>query len=180
MQFSEDQIKDALETKDRITAEIQKHKEQIELLEKNLTLINSILKQQSFTKASALKETKPQPKQDQPIPLRKNTDGSLIANAYVTPDEVSIVLEEGIALKEDIHPFKSFFLDRIIGDMKRKDIAELEKGTINEDAIINCLINKDGAVLREIIIKNYRQKERVNEIINTATWSLSKMIDNTK
>jgi hypothetical protein len=180
MDFSEDQIKDALEIKEQLSSEIQKHKEQIEMLEKNLTLINSILKQQSFTKASVLKDIKVQPKQDQVIPLRKNTDGSLIANAYVTPNEVSIVLEENVELKEDTHPFRSFFLERIIGDMKRKDVADFEKGTINEDAIINCLINKDGALLREIIIKNYRQKERVNEILNTATWSFSKMIDNSK
>ena len=42
------------------------------------------------------------------------------------------------------------------------------------------MINKDGSLLREVIIKNYRQKERVNEIINTATWSFSKMIENSK
>jgi hypothetical protein len=180
MQFSEDQIKDALEIKERLSSEIQKHKEQIEMLEKNLTLINSILKQQSFTKASTLKDTKEPSKQDQIIPLRKNTDGSLIANAYVTPNEVSIVLEDGLELKEDTHPFKSFFLERIIGDMKKKDLAEFEKGEIDENAVINCLVNKNGVLLREIIIKNYRQKERINEIISTATWSFSKMIDNSK
>ncbi len=182
MQFSEEQIREALETKERLTSEIQKHKEEIELLEKNLALINSILKQQSFTKASALKVTKAEApeKNDYSVALRKNTDGALIANAHITPDQVSIILEDGLTLREDMHPFKSFFLDRIIGEMKRKDIVELEKGQIGEDSIINCLINKDGTLLREIIIKNYRQKERVNEIISTATWSFSKMIENSK
>ena len=179
MQFSEDQIKDVLEIKERLTTQIQKHKEEIEMLEKNLTLINSILKQQSYTKASALKDAET-PKNDYSVVLRKNTDGLVIANAHVTPERVSIVLEDNIALREDMHPFKSFFLERIIGEMKRKDQAEFEKGDLDEDSIINCLINKDGALLREIIIKNYRQKDRVNEIINTATWSLSKMIENSK
>jgi hypothetical protein len=183
MQFSEDQVKEALETKERLTSEIQKHKEEIEMLEKTLALINSILKQQSFTRASDLKGAEPQiqkSKEDYSVALRKNTDGSLIANAYVTPEQVSIVLEDGVTLREDMHPFKSFFLERIIGEMKRKDMAEFERGGIEQNSIINCLVNKDGALLREIIIKNYRQKERVNEIINTATWSLSKMIENSK
>ena len=175
MQFSEDQIKDALETKDRINQEIQKHKEEIELLEKNLMLINTILKQQSFTKASSLKDAK-----EEAIPLRKSADGPLIANAYVTPDKVSIILEQNIELKEDMHPFKSFFIERIIGEMKKKDIAEAERGTINQEFIIDLLINKNGSNLREIIIKNYRQKERINEIISTATWSFSKMMENIK
>lgn len=181
MQFSEDNIKDVLEVKERLTSEIQKHKEEIEFLEKNLTIINSILKQQSFTKASSLKETKIEtPKDDYSIPLKRSTDGSLIGNAHITPNQVSIVLDNTLNLKEDMHPFKSFFLERIIGEMKKKDIAELERGALTEDAMINCLVNKDGALLREIIIKNYRQKERVNEIISTATWSLSKMIENCK
>ena len=139
MQFSEGQVREALETKERLTSEIQKHKEEIEMLEKNLALIDSILKQQSFTKASDLKESKAetQAKDDYSVALRKNTDGSLIANAHITPNQVSIVLEDGLTLREDMHPFKSFFLDRIIGEMKRKDIAELEKGQIGEDSIIN-------------------------------------------
>jgi hypothetical protein len=181
MQFSEDQIKDVLEVKERLTSEIQKHREEIEALEKNLALINSMLKQQSFTKASSLKETKPQAeKEDYSIPIKKNTDGSLIGNAHISQDQVLIVLDNSLDLKEDMHPFKSFFLERIIGEMKKKDIADLEKGIITQDNIINCLINKNGTSLREIIIKNYRQKERVNEIISTATWSLSKMIENSK
>lgn len=181
MEFSEEQVKDALEVRDRISAQIEKHKEEIEMLERNLVLINSVLKQQSFTKASSLRGTEPKPKStDYTIPLKKNTDGSLIANAYVTPERVSIIVEDGIELNEDSHPFKSFFLERIIGEMKRKDIVEFEKGDIGENSIIDCLVNKDGTLLREIIIKNYRQKERVNEIVNTAAWSFSKMIENTK
>ena len=180
--FSEDNIKDVLEVKDRLTSEIQKHKEEIEILEKNLSLINNILKQQSFTKASSLKDTKQEPKEskqepkdDYSVPLKRNTDGSLIGNAHISPDQVLIILDNTLNLKEDMHPFKSFFLDRIIGEMRKKDMVDLEKGIIDEESMIDCLVNKDGALLREIIIKNYRQKERVNEIINTATWSLSKI-----
>ena len=62
--------------------------------------------------------------------------------------------------------------------MKRKDHADADNGIIQKESVIDCVINKNGVTLREIIVKNYRQKERVNEIINTAAWSLSKMIDN--
>src|SRR3990172_6303232 len=103
---------------------------------------------------------------------------SVIANAYVTPEQVSIILEEGVGLQPETPPFKSFFVERIIGEMKKKDNAEAENGKIQRESIIDCIINKNGSKIREIIIKNYRQKERINEIINTAAWSLSKMIDN--
>jgi hypothetical protein len=46
--------------------------------------------------------------------------------------------------------------------------------------VIDYIINKNGSDIREIIIKNYRQKERVNEIINTVGWSLTRMLENIK
>jgi len=62
--------------------------------------------------------------------------------------------------------------------MKKKDVEQVESGVIKKDDIINCVINDNGGRIREIIIKNYRQEERVDEIINTATWSLTRMIEN--
>jgi len=175
MRFSDEQMREILELQQKISEKIQQHKEEVELLEKNLSILNSIIKQSSFTKASMLEPSK---EDESVIPITKSGDGTLIANAHITPNQVSIVLEEGVGLNEEIPPFKSFFLDRIIGEMKRKDTADADNGTIQKESVIDCVINKNGTTLREIVIKNYRQKERVNEIINTAAWSLSKMIDN--
>jgi len=85
-----------------------------------------------------------------------------------------------VTLDMETHPFKSFFLDRIIGGMESKDNLDVQNGKISEGAVINCIINKDGSKIREILIKNYRERERVNEIINTASWSFSRMIENSK
>jgi len=178
MEFTEEQVKDILELKDRIFQQIEKHKEEIEILEKNLSILNQILKQSSFTKASSLESTKTKQKSESVIPITKTSDGSVIANAYVTPEQVSIVMEENIELQSETPPLKSFFVERIIGEMKKKDYVEAENGKIQKESVIDCIINKNGSEIREIIIKNYREKERVDEIINTAAWSLSKMIDN--
>lgn len=178
MEFSEEQIRNVLELKERISQQIEKYKEEIEWLEKNLSVLDTILKQSSFTKASLLDNSTSSRKSQSPIPLTKTSDGSIIANAYVTPEQVSIILEENIGLQAETPPFKSFFVERIIGEMKKKDNTEAENGKIQRESVIDCIINKNGSQIREIIIKNYRQKERINEIINTAAWSLSKMIDN--
>ena len=178
MEFSESQVKDILELRDRINQQIEKHKEEIESLEKNLSVLNTILKQSSFTKASLLDTKTSSVKSQSPIPITKTSDGSIIANAYVTPEQLSIVLEDGVGLETETPPFKSFFIERIIGEMKKKDKAEAESGRLQRESVIDCIINKNGSKIIEIIIKNYRQKERINEIINTASWSFSKMIDN--
>ena len=180
MKFSEEQIKEILVLKESLIEQIEKHQEGIEMIEKNITVLDLFLKNSSFTKASQL-ETKAEvikKPEESSIPIKRSNDGKLIANAYVTPEKVSIVLDNEILIDADTPPFKSFFLDRIIGEMKKRDNVEVSNGKIQRESIIDYIINKKGTNIREIIIKNYRQKERVNELINTAGWSLTRMLEN--
>ena len=179
MKFSDEQIRDVLELKEELSEKIIKYKEQIEKLEKNISVLNTILKQSSFTKASDLTRNAPKIiKQERKIAITKSSDGTTIANAFVTNNEVSIVLEDNVTLDPKTPPLKTFFVDRIIGEMKKNDIRQVEDGKIKNHEVIDCIINDNGSKIREIVIKNYREKERVDEIINTATWSLTRMIEN--
>ena len=180
-------MKDIVALKENLIEQIDKHQESIEMLEKNLIILDLVLKESSFTKASQLgksktvsqnKTTEAKKPSENSIPITRGNDGKVIANAYVTPDQVSIVLDNEIEIDADTPPFKSFFLDRILGEMKRKDSVEAENGKIQKESMINYIINKNGSDIREIIIKNYRQKERVNELINTVGWSLTRMLEN--
>ena len=179
MRFSDEQIHDMLELKEDLAEKIIKYREQLEKLEKYISVLDTILKQSSFTKASNLTRNAPKTiKQERKIAITKSSDGTIIANAFVTHDEVSIILEDGVALDQKTPPLKTFFVDRIIGEMKKNDIQQVEDGKIKNNEVIDCVINDNGSKIREIIIKNYRQKERIDEIINTATWSLTRMIEN--
>lgn len=189
MKFSEEQIRDVVALKDSLVEQIEKHQESIEMLEKNITILDLVLKGSSFTKASQLEkprkveiQNKAETKKpvENSIPIKRGSDGKIIANAFVTAEQVSIVLDDEIEIDADTPPFKSFFLDRIIGEMKKKDSVEAESGKIQKESIIEYMINKNGSDIREIIIKNYREKERVNELINTAGWSLTRMLENIK
>ena len=195
MAFSEAQVKEIVALKESLIEQIDKHQEGIEMLGKNIAMLDLFLKNSSFTKASKLEIKKEIEKPKSEIiekpkseiiekPLEKSTpikrvgDGKIIANAFVTAEQVSIVLDDEISISADTPPFKSFFLDRIIGEMKKKDTVEAENGKIQKESVIDCTINKNGTDIREIIIKNYRQKDRVNELIKTVGWSLTRMLEN--
>ena len=191
MKFSEEQVKEIVALREDLMKQVDKHQEGIEMLEKNIIVLDGFLKDSSFVKASKL-DTKIEPKEEikisnpvenskpveNSIPIKRGNDGKIIANAYVTPEQVSIILDEQILINADTPPFKSFFLDRIIGEMKKKDFVEAENGKIQKESIIDYIINKNGADIREIIIKNYREKQRVTELINTVGWSLTRMLEN--
>jgi hypothetical protein len=190
MQYTDEQIQKMLELKESIIDKMAKHQDELDFLQKNLDVLDVVLKGSSFTKASSLPrstepvtkepEVKIEAKEEKPesIQIKKNKDGEVIANAFVTPEKISIILNEGIGLTDEIPPLRSFFIERIIGEMKKIDSTDVKNGKIDENSVIDCIINKNGPAIREIIIKNYRQKERLDEIINTATWSLTRMLEN--
>ena len=186
MHHTEEQIRDMIKLKETIIKKLSRYEEEIGFLQKTLDILDVTLKNSSFTKASDLPKNNFVEKldatnlqeTDQIIQIKKNKDGKIIANATVTPEQVSIVLEDNIGLTEEDAPLRSFFVERIIGGMKKSDDKLVENGEINEESVINCIINKNGTSIREIIIKNYREKNRVDEIISTATWSLTRMIEN--
>ena len=193
MQYTDEQIQKMLELKESLIDKMTKHQDELDFLQKNLDVLDMVLKGSSFTKASSLPrkaetkvekeessaETKVEKKHTtESIQIKKNKDGEVIANAFVTPEKISIIMSEGIGLTDEIPPLRSFFIERIIGEMKKTDSVDVKNGKIDQSSVIDCVINKNGPAIREIIIKNYRQRERLDEIINTATWSLTRMIEN--
>ena len=197
MQYTDEQIEKMLQLKESIVDKMAKHQDELDFLQKNLDILDVVLKGSSFTKASSLpRKSEPSvetmAKKEEPsvetmakkedttdsIQIKKNKDGEVIANAFVTPEKISIIMSEGIGLTDEIPPLRSFFIERIIGEMKKIDSVDVKNGKIDQSSVIDCVINKNGQAIREIIIKNYRQKERLDEIINTATWSLTRMLEN--
>ena len=190
MDYSEENMRDILELREWISEEIEKREREIEKFQQNLRILDSLVKQSSFSKASSLVSTNKQSMQSSQsiqssqqtstlIPI-KTPDNKILANTHVTSDELVIIPLEDTILDVETHPFKSFFLGRIIGGMESQDRLDIQNGKIPQNSAISCLVNKDGTRIREILIKNYRQKERVNEIINTVTWVFSRMIENSQ
>ncbi len=183
---SEEEIRDILELREWISEEIEKRQKEIEKLTQNIRILDSLVKQSSFSKASHLvsssikKSSQPTVQETASVIPMKTPDNQIIANAHVTQDELVIIPSEEVSLDIETQPFKSFFLGRIIGNMESQDNSDIKSGKIPQNTAISCMVNREGNRIREILIKNYRQKERLNEIINTATWSFARMIENSR
>jgi len=54
MKFSEEQVNDIVTLKESLIEQIDRHQESIEMLEKNIIILDLFLKDSSFTKASQL------------------------------------------------------------------------------------------------------------------------------
>ena len=111
-------------------------------------------------------------------PLKRAKDNLLISNAEYTPTYVRIALVDDINLNINTPPFKTFFLNRILDGMKMKDREKVQKGELIESEIIDYRVdNEENGKINSVMISNYGERERLNEIFNTATWVFTRMLE---
>ncbi len=110
--------------------------------------------------------------------LKRAKDNLLISNAEYTPTYVRITLVDDINLNINTPPFKTFFLNRILDGMKMKDREKVQKGELIESEIIDYKVDsEENGKINSVMISNYGERERLNEIFNTATWVFTRMLE---
>ncbi|TVP39511.1 hypothetical protein [Candidatus Nitrosocosmicus arcticus] len=112
--------------------------------------------------------------------IKRLKDNTPVARVHVTSEEVIIIPEDPIKISIETPPFRSFFLNRILQGMRNKDLDKIKQGQLSESDMISYDIiteNENKDILKKIQITNYRDKERINEIFNTAAWVLTRMLD---
>jgi hypothetical protein len=113
-------------------------------------------------------------------PIKRMKDNSIIAQVEVLKEKIEIIPNESINFNLDTPPFKSFFINRILEGMRIKDKDKVKLGQLSETDIITFnTIQKENNenILKKIEIKNYRDKDRVNEIFNTVAWVFTRMLE---
>src|SRR5215203_4934785 len=200
--FSEDDIRHAAEVREWLMKQISDKQEQVDRMNTILALIDSLLKQSSFKPASSITDgslssserktiaspetqkhllsnsTENREEYRQVKPLKRLKDDFLIANAEIFHNYVELIPAKGIALNINTPPFRSFFLNRILEGMKTKDAEKISQNQIDVSASLNYNVDEDeNGIIKRIIIYNYRDKERLNEIFNTSTWVFTRMIE---
>jgi hypothetical protein len=180
MDYSEEEVKKVAELREWLVKQIADREDEITKFRTTLKIIDNVLKQVSFRPAVALSQPAGKETEYGEVRQLKTKDNIVLANAYVQPNSVTIVPVSEVRLNVATAPFQSFFLSRILEGMKGKDNERVDKGELQANEIIEYKVEEDEGAIRKIIINNYREKERLNEIINTATWVFTRMLEKTR
>ena len=54
---------------------------------------------------------------------------------------------------------------------------ESSQGAMKESDAIDYRVEEDNGIIRRIVIANYREKERLQEIFNTSSWVFTRMLE---
>jgi hypothetical protein len=61
--------------------------------------------------------------------------------------------------------------------MRGKDIEDSKRGEVEPDKILSYNVVQDGDVIKELIIQNYRDDDRLRKIRTTVRWTFEKMYE---
>ncbi len=169
--MSEEEIKKLAEYRLFLEEKVKELEEQVELYRGLLRVVDERLKQLSFVSAAEV------PPAEEVRPLRRQKDGFLLANAYIRQDEITIVPVPGVNLYVTTPPFRSFFLGKVLEGMKKKDESEANIGRLSRDKVLRYEVAERDGRIERIHVFNYRERRRLNEIINTAVWTFTRMLE---
>jgi len=202
--YSEDDVRRAAEVREWLIKQISDKQEEVDRLRTVLLIIDNLLKQGSFKAAASLgtfapagttatttqveQKTPPAREQAPSVlkssdnsrdirPLKRAKDDMLLANAEVSPTALVILPAAGNNFNINTPPFKSFFLNRILEGMKNKDAEKVNQGGLQAPEALNYKVEEDGGRIKRIVINNYRDKERLQEIFNTSSWVFTRMLE---
>jgi len=105
-----------------------------------------------------------------------NSDNILLGVIKISKSKLIIKTDSDLRLNINTAPFKSFFVTKILGGMKNKDLQLKNDNKLPIDTI-DYVVNDTNNLLDEIIITNFGDKTRISQIINTIIWTFSKMLE---
>lgn len=175
MAAPDDSVKKAAELKLWLESRIAELQEETERLRETLTLVDSTLRASTFKPAIDMLDESREVVETREI--KRDKGGQVIATASVLSHSVSIEPARGIALKSSTPPFKSFLIGKILQGMKAKDGELVAAGKLGKEEEISFEVTEEAGAIKRLMIENYREKARLNEILNTVGWTFSRMLE---
>jgi hypothetical protein len=109
--------------------------------------------------------------------LRRAKDSKLMATAVISPDKITIVPSAEVRVSQTIPPFQNFFINRIVKAYETKDQELVSTGKLEAKEALKFGVEETDGIISKVTIENYREKARLNEILNTINWAFTKMLE---
>lgn len=107
----------------------------------------------------------------------KSQDGTTLGQLLVEEEKIVFSPVESLAFTVSIPPFQSFFLERVLGNMKATDEGKVAGGEIPSGEVLSFEVATDGERIVGITIRNYGGERRLREIQSSLRWAFDKMYE---
>jgi hypothetical protein len=109
--------------------------------------------------------------------LKRLKDNLSLAKVNISSQTIEIIPEKDLLFSTETPPFKSFFIKRILEGMITQDRDKNHQNDSFNNDLMNYFIDEHEGRIKKITINNYREKERLTDIINTSAWVFTRMLE---
>jgi len=185
--LKEDDVKKLAEIRKMLIQLIERTERELELLRACMMIVDEELAKTSFTTAEKLlvkekaKETIVPLVEREPwrelstVTYRIGKQEVKLVKIYYRGNDLRIV--PLIRFNVSTPPFESFLVNRVLEGMKKRDEEKIANRQLPIDKKIDYEIKLDGDIIKEIIIKNVIEEERVTSIKNAVKWTFTRMYE---
>ena len=108
----------------------------------------------------------------------KTPSGVDLADMTIGPRDVKVTPKSEMRFDYNAPPMRAFLIGRVLDPMKAKDSAQKDAGERMEDEVLSYSIEKDeNNLLRQIVITNYGDEKRLQELKGAISWTLRRMYE---
>ncbi|MCD6095056.1 MAG: hypothetical protein J7J99_00655 [Thermoprotei archaeon] len=169
----EAEVKRLANLKSFIEKKIAQLEEEIAFFKECLRLIDEQLKAKSFRRAIEVAEEVEEHEEE----IYSRVLQRVLAKMYVSKNRIRIVPESNVKIEIDKPPFSTFLLKRVLDGYARDDLEDVRRGRLTPDEALRYEVKSEGGVLKELIIYNYRNDERLRRIRSLIRWTFEKMLE---
>ncbi|MCS7138263.1 MAG: hypothetical protein NZ941_07850 [Candidatus Caldarchaeum sp.] len=170
MQAEDAEVKKLAELKTFLEQRLSELEREAESVKSLLEIIDRELVAKSFKKVQPPAEAL----EKEPSALRtiRSRSGALLATMSLKEREARIVFNPEIRVTQDMRPFSSFLLRKVLDSMREADLQKVAEGRLDQSSVLTYEVVYDGDVARELVVKNFREEARLREIVNSVKWTL--------
>lgn len=107
----------------------------------------------------------------------KSKDGTTLGFLKAEEDEITFEPLEEHSFTTAIPPFQSFFVERVLSNMRATDEGRVATGELPPDEVLSYeIITEDERILR-IFVRNYGGERRLREVQSSLRWAFDKMYE---
>ena len=150
-----------------------------------LEVVDASLAEKSFRKMEVPKPAAPAPPMPQQeeglrqvVPL-KTPEGIHLADSSETESDLIVTPAPGMKFDVSSPPLRAFLIGRVLEPMRSRDEASARAGEMSPEGTLSYTFEQDGNLMKRLVIKNYGDERRLQELRNAIRWTLRRMYERT-
>jgi len=150
-----------------------------------LEVVDASLAEKSFRKMEVPKPAAPAPPMPQPeeglrqvVPL-KTPEGIHLADSSETESDLIVTPAPGMKFDVSSPPLRAFLIGRVLEPMRSRDEASARAGEMSPEGTLSYTFEQDGNLMKRLVVKNYGDERRLQELRNAIRWTLRRMYERT-